>query len=84
MNVVALGALRHRVCRQIINALAHRPAVDLTYHLAILSHQASAHRQPPLIGRTDISVRRSSQAFGRCLVRRLSLHSRNGVDPSSV
>jgi hypothetical protein len=31
-----------------------------------------------------ISVRRLSQAFGRCLVRRLSLHSRNGVGPGSV
>jgi hypothetical protein len=33
---------------------------------------------------TVISVRRSGQALVGCLVRRLSLHSRNGVGPGSV
>jgi hypothetical protein len=74
---------------------AHHPRPALLHrvdpNLGLTDDDFSAVRQLAwtvqrnrLIGFTLISVRRFGQAFGRCLVRRVSLHSRNGVGPGSV
>jgi hypothetical protein len=42
VDVVALGALRHRVRREIFDTLAHRPPINLTVHPAILIRREPA------------------------------------------